>query len=82
VTITTPQAGTIRWVSLVKNGVTTHSFDSGQRLVDLAITSQGDGTLEATVPTNPNIAPPGWYMLFLVNQEGVPSTANWIQVTS
>lgn len=81
VTITTPQAGTIRWVSLVKNGVTTHSFDSGQRLVDLAITSQGNGALQATVPANPNIAPPGWYMLFLVNQEGVPSTANWIQIT-
>jgi hypothetical protein len=59
VTITTPQAGTIRWVSLVKNGVTTHSFDSGQRLVDLAITSQGNGALQERcqpTPTSPHPA--------------------------
>ena len=81
VTITTPQAGAIRWVSLVKNGVTTHSFDSGQRLVDLPITSRAGDTLQAAVPANPNLAPPGWYMLFLVDQDGVPSTASWIQLT-
>ena len=81
VTITTPQADAIRWVSLVKNGVTTHSFDSGQRLVDLEITAQGGGAVQAMVPANSNLAPPGWYMLFLVNQEGVPSVANWIQIT-
>ena len=81
ITITTPQAGTIRWVSLVKNGVTTHSFDSGQRLVDLTITSQANSTLQATVPTNPNLTPPGWYMLFLVDQQAIPSIASWIQIT-
>jgi hypothetical protein len=81
ITITTPQAGTIRWVSLVKNGVTTHSFDSGQRLVDLTITSQANSTLQATVPANPNLTPPGWYMLFLVDQQAIPSIASWIQIT-
>ena len=81
ITITTPQAGTIRWASLVKNGVTTHSFDSGQRLVDLTITSQANSTLQATVPTNPNLTPPGWYMLFLVDQQAIPSIASWIQIT-
>ncbi len=35
VAIESQQAGNIRWASLVKNGVTTHSFDGGQRLVDL-----------------------------------------------
>jgi hypothetical protein len=82
ITIATPQAGTIRWVSLVRNGVTTHSFDSGQRLVDLTITSQADSTLKATVPANPNLAPPGWYMLFLVDQQAIPSVARWIQITA
>jgi hypothetical protein len=81
IAITTSQAGTIRWASLVKNGVTTHSFDSGQRLVDLTITSQANRTVQATVPTNPNLVPPGWYMLFLVDQQGVPSIARWIQIT-
>lgn len=81
ITIATPQAGTIRWVSLVKNGVTTHSFDSGQRLVDLTITAQANSTLQATVPANPNLTPPGWYMLFLVDQQAIPSMASWIQIT-
>jgi hypothetical protein len=34
----------------------------------------------AKVPQNRNLAPPGWYMLFLVDNNGVPSVARWIQV--
>jgi len=78
--IATPQAGTIRWASLVRNGVTTHSFDSEQRLVDLELVSQAGGEVRATVPAEPTLAPPGWYMLFLVDDDGVPSVAEWIQV--
>jgi hypothetical protein len=74
------QAGDIRWASLIKNGVTTHSFDSGQRLVDLDILSQGNGVIQASITTNPNLAPPGWYMLFIVNNQGVPSIAKWINL--
>jgi len=33
-----------------------------------------------TVTGNPNIAPPGWYMLFVVNANGVPSVATWVHV--
>jgi hypothetical protein len=32
-------------------------------------------------PANPNIAPPGWYVLFLVDEDGVPSVANWLHLT-
>jgi hypothetical protein len=60
--------------------VTTHSFDGSQRLVDLDVTSLANGIVAATVPQNPNIAPPGWYMLFIVDNNGVPSVASWIQV--
>ncbi|MGP4046141.1 galactose oxidase-like domain-containing protein [Streptomyces sp. 2A115] len=81
VTVVTPQAGSIRWASLVRNGVTTHSFDSSQRLVELAIARQGGGTLDARVTDNRNIAPPGWYMLFLVDEEGVPSMAEWVHLS-
>ncbi len=80
ITVGTPQASTIRWVSLIKNGVTTHSFDSGQRLVDLPITARGTGSLELSIPANPNVAPPGWYMLFLVDTDGIPSVATWIRL--
>ncbi len=81
VDISSPQAGGIRWAHLIKNCVTTHSFDTGQRLVDLPISAQGAGTVKAKVTNEPNIAPPGWYMLFLVDKQGVPSVAKWIHLT-
>ena len=72
-TIASLQPGNIRWASLIKNGMTTHSFDSGQRLVELDILSQGAGLISAKVTNEPNVAPPGWYMLFLIDMNGVPS---------
>jgi hypothetical protein len=80
--IDSPDGPRIRWASLVSCGVTTHSFDSGQRLVDLEIESRDAAGISAAVPGNPNLAPPGWYMLFLTDQAGVPSVAHWIQLQS
>jgi Domain of unknown function (DUF1929)./FG-GAP repeat. len=80
VEVESPDAGTLRWASLLRNCVTTHSFDSSQRLVELDITAQGDGKLKVTVTNNRNIAPPGWYMLFIVNHDGVPSVAHWVHL--
>jgi hypothetical protein len=81
IAITSPASVNIRWVSLMRNCVTTHSFDTNQRLVDLDVTGQAGGVVTATVPNNRNIAPPGWYMLFLVDNGGIPSVASWIQLT-
>ena len=47
--------------------------------VDCAFSAGGD-TLHATAPPNGNHAPPGWYMLFLVNAAAVPSIAHWVRV--
>ncbi len=80
ISIKSVQAANIRWASLVRNGVTTHSFDGSQRLVDLEIKNRAGGVVSATVPANPNLTPPGWYMLFLVDNDGVPSVASWIRV--
>ncbi len=79
--INSSQAGNIQWVSLIKNGVTTHSFNTGQRLVDLAITAQGNDVITVTAEPNPTIAPPGWYMLFIVNQSKIPSVAKWVHLS-
>jgi hypothetical protein len=78
-TVTTPQAASISRVALVKAGAVTHSNNFDQRYVDCTFTTSG-GTLLVTSPPNANHAPPGWYMLFLVNSTGVPSVASWIQV--
>jgi hypothetical protein len=80
VAIPSPQAGSIRWAHLMRPCVTTHSFDTSQRLVDLPIVSQAAGVVRATVSANRNLAPPGWYMLFLVSQAGVPSVASWVHL--
>ncbi len=79
-TIASPDAGTIRWASLIRNGVTTHSFNFTQRVVDLEILFQENGQIQARVPTEANIAPPGFYMLFLVNEANIPSVASWIKL--
>lgn len=71
-TITTSDASTITRVALVRPGATTHADDFDQRYVDLAFTL-GSGTIQATAPANGSVAPPGYYMLVIVNSSGVPS---------
>ncbi|HLL17469.1 MAG TPA: galactose oxidase-like domain-containing protein, partial [Rubrivivax sp.] len=70
---------TISKAHLIKLGAVTHAQDQGQRLVPLSFTANGSD-LQVTAPTNPNIAPPGYYMLFIVNNKGVPSVAKMVQV--
>jgi Domain of unknown function (DUF1929) len=65
---------------LMKAGSVTHSFDMDQRYVGLQFTA-ASGTLTVTGPPNSNVAPPGYYMLFLVNKAGTPSLASWVQVS-
>ena len=54
-----------------------------QRLVDLPIVrgSRRQCRLDVRVPREPGILPPGWYMLFLTDNDGVPSHAHWVRVT-
>ena len=52
-----------------------------QRMVGLSFTADS-GTLFVVGPPSGNIAPPGYYMLFLVNNQGVPSLASMVQVPS
>jgi hypothetical protein len=77
--LTTPD--NIVSVVLVRNGTVTHAFGMDQREVGLSFTA-GSGSLTVTAPPNGNIAPPGYYMLFLLNQSGVPSVASFIQITN
>lgn len=78
-TLETPDAANISSVVLVRNGTVTHAFGMDQREVGLSFTP-GIGTLTVTAPPNGNIAPAGYYMLFLLNSAGVPSLAKFVQV--
>jgi Galactose oxidase-like, Early set domain/Bacterial Ig-like domain/Kelch motif len=77
--ISTPNAASIRKVALVRLGAVTHSVNMEQRYVPLSFTA-GTGTLTATAPANPNIAPPGVYMLFVIDENGVPSVARMVRM--
>ncbi len=77
--ISSAQAGSIAKVGLVRLGAATHSQDQGQRYVPLTFTTSGD-TLKATAPANSNIAPAGYYMLFITDDAGVPSVAKMIKL--
>ena len=79
--VQTPDAANIGSVVLVRPGAPTHSFDMDQRLVGLSFTA-GSGVLGVTAPSNGNIAPPGYYMLFILNSAGVPSVASFMQMSA
>ena len=64
---------------LVAPGATTHANDMHQRLVPLVM-SPVSGGYALTAPASANIAPPGYYMLFLVNSDGVPSVASMVRL--
>ena len=79
--VQTPDAANISSVVLMRDGAPTHAFDMEQRTVGLAFTA-GSGSLTVTAPPNSNVAPPGYYMLFLLNNSGVPSVAATIHVAN
>jgi hypothetical protein len=64
---------------LIRPAAVTHSSDPNQRSVDLPLTVNGNN-IGLNVTTNPNLAPPGWYMLFVVDAAGIPSVAKWVQL--
>jgi len=72
---------------LVRPGSVTHAFDMEQRLIGLCGASPqppcnaAGSTLALTTPPSGNIAPPGYYMLFLIDSAGVPSKARFVQLT-
>jgi hypothetical protein len=68
-------------VALIRPASVTHSLDMDQRYVPLDFQEGTDGAMTAVAPANGFIAPPGYYMLFLVDDEGVPcKMARFIRV--
>jgi len=72
---------TISRVTLIRLSSVTHGFNQNQRFISLNFI-QTVGGLTAFIPSNPNLVPPGHYMLFVLNESGVPSVSRIIQVGS
>ena len=77
--LATPTPSKISKVALVRMGSVTHSVDMEQRYIPLPFTA-GASSLSVTAPPNANVAAPGWYLLFVVDDRGVPSVAAKVQV--
>ena len=76
-TVSTPDAASIRSVNLVSLGADTHQSDMDQHFVPLSFTA-GSGSLTVQAPAAAALAPPGTYMLFIVDDKGVPSVASMV----
>jgi hypothetical protein len=81
ITIGCPTAGDIARVAVIRCGAVTHSFHMDQRYVGLHIEGTTATDLTVKLPPNGHVAPPGSYMLFLVDGAGLPSVAHIVKVS-
>jgi hypothetical protein len=79
-TVTSAGAATISTAALLRPGSATHAVNFDQRYVGLTFSLGAADQLVMQSPRDGAVAPPGWYMLFLVDAAGVPSTAAWVHV--
>jgi hypothetical protein len=77
--VVTSDDARIASVSLIALGSVTHAFNENQRFVPLTFTHAG-GSLNVNAPADGNTAPPGPYMLFIVDTNGVPSVAAMVRL--
>lgn len=67
-------------VTLVRAGSVTHGFNMDQRLIEPPLEVTSSTTARVTMPPDGYIAPPGYYMLFLLSAQGVPSSGRFIML--
>jgi len=77
--VQTPDAAGITQATWIRLSSTTHAFNMDQRFSRLSF-SQAAGGLNVVAPSSANLSPPGYYLLFLLNGNGVPSVAKIIQI--
>ncbi|GAA2608263.1 kelch motif-containing protein [Streptomyces tubercidicus] len=76
-----PHASAIKKMRLMRPGSFTHVTNIEQRSIALDFTAAKDGKgVTVTLPKDPSLVPPGWYMLNAVDGEGTPSKAVWVKV--
>lgn len=74
-------AADVNTAALIRPSSVTHSVNTEQRYVGLEIASRHNSTLKVKAPATSSIAPPGYYMLFILEKTGVPSVARWVKLT-
>lgn len=74
-------AANIREVVICRTGSTTHQVNTSQHIVELVKTANTTSSLQLTAPPDGYHAPPGFYMLFLIGTNGVPSVSKMVHLT-
>jgi galactose oxidase len=77
--LSTPEPGRVVRATLIRLSSVTHAFDQDQRFLELSIRRTGGG-LTVSAPASPALAPPGPYLLFILNGAGVPSLARVLRL--
>jgi len=78
-TFTSDHASSIKSARLIRPSASTHVTDVDQRSIALDMKKTSDG-VTVTVPKSRNLVQSGWYMLFVVDEQGTPSKAQWVKV--
>ncbi|WP_055525284.1 kelch motif-containing protein [Streptomyces graminilatus] len=78
-TFTSQQASAVKTARLIRPSASTHVTDTDQRSIALDLKKTKD-SITVTVPKNRNLVPSGWYMLFVTDNQGTPSKAQWVKV--
>ncbi|WP_189216832.1 MULTISPECIES: kelch motif-containing protein [Streptomyces] len=78
-TFSTQHASSVKTARLIRPSASTHVTDVDQRSIALDLKTSKDG-LTVTVPKNRNLVQSGWYMLFVTDDQGTPSEAQWVKV--
>jgi hypothetical protein len=79
--IETPIPDNIAYVVLIRPSSVTHSLNTDQRYVGLEIVSSSYNKLKLKSPPDGNIAPPGYYMLFVLDRNEIPSIAKFVHIS-
>ncbi len=79
-TFYSPAPAALQKAALVALGSVTHAFNMNQRHVPLTLGAKTSTTFTITSPANANLAPPGYYLFFALDTNGVPSVARMIQI--
>ena len=67
--------------SIVRLSSNTHAVNNDQRRIPLTFTAGTGNNYQLSIPSNPGVVLPGYYMLFAMNADGVPSVSRSIQIT-
>ena len=75
-------SGNIDYFSLIRMSATTHAVNTDARFYKPEFAANGTNQYAVTINQNPNVSIPGYWMLFAVDTNGVPSEAQVIRITA